>query len=144
MAEPKTKATAVTLDQFLAASVDPTRHACCRAIASMMQGATGEAPVMWGAIVGFGRYKYTYASGREGEWPVVAFSPRKNDFTLYIMPGFERYETLLGKLGKHKTGKSCLYIKRLGDVDASVLRAIIDDSVKAMAAKRVKVTNRGA
>ena len=92
---------------------------------------------MWGAIVGFGRYKYGYASGREAEWPVVGFSPRKTDLTLYIMPGFDRYSALLDKLGKHKTGKSCLYIKRLADVDVKALQAIIDASVKAMEAKRV-------
>ena len=136
MAEPKTRATTVSLDEFLANSVDPTRHEDCRTVAAMMQRSTGEPPVMWGAIVGFGRYKYGYASGREAEWPVVGFSPRKTDLTLYIMPGFDRYEALLGKLGKHKTGKSCLYIKRLADVDVNALQAIIDASVKAMAPKR--------
>lgn len=136
MAEPKTKATTVSLDEFLANSVDPTRHEDCRTIAAMMQRATGEPAVMWGAIVGFGRYKYSYANGREAEWPVVGFSPRKTDLTLYIMPGFDRYEALLGKLGKHKTGKSCLYIKRLADIDVNALQAIIDASVKAMAPKR--------
>lgn len=137
MAEAKTQATTVPFDEFLAKSVDPARHEDCRAISAMMQRATGEAPVMWGAIVGFGRYSYTYASGRTGEWPAVGFAARKNDLTLYIMPGFERYDALLGKLGKHKTGKSCLYVKRLADVDVKVLQAIIESSVKAMAAKRL-------
>ena len=138
MTEAKTKATTVTFDQFLATSVDPTRHGDCRALAAMMQAATGEVPVMWGAIVGFGRYRYQYESGREGEWPVVGFAPRKTDLTLYIVPGFDRFDALLGKLGKHKTGKVCLYIKRLADIDVKVLSAIIDDSVRAMAAKRVR------
>jgi hypothetical protein len=109
MAEPQTKATAVSFDEFLAASVDPARHDDCRTVAAMMKKATGEEAVMWGAsIVGFGRYKYKYESGREGEWPIVGFSPRKTDLTVYIMPGLERYEALLKKLGKHKTGKSCV------------------------------------
>ena len=138
MTEAKTKATTVTFDEFLATSVDPTRHDDCRALAAMMQAATGETPVMWGAIVGFGRYRYQYESGREGEWPIIAFAPRKTDLTLYIVPGFDRFDALLGKLGKHKTGKVCLYIKRLADIDVKVLSAIIDGSVRAMAAKRVR------
>lgn len=137
MAEPKTRPTTLRFDDFLAKSVDPARHDDCRAIASMMQQATGEDPVMWGAIVGFGRYTYTYESGREGQWPLVAFSPRKTDLTLYIMPGFDRYPALLSQLGKHKTGKSCLYIKRLADVDVNVLAALVVESVKAMANQRV-------
>ena len=138
MAEAKTQPTAVTLDEFLATSVDLARHADCRAIAAMMQAATGEAPVMWGKIVGFGRYAYQYESGRTGDWPVVGFAPRKTDLTLYIMPGFDRLDALLAKLGKHKTGKACLYIKRLEDVDVRVLKTIIDGSVKAMARKRMR------
>lgn len=138
MAEAKTQPTAVTLDEFLTTSVDPTRHADCRAIAAMMQDATGEPSVMWGAIVGFGRYRYQYESGREGEWPVVAFAARKTDLTLYIVPGFDDFDALLGKLGKHKTSKACLYIKQLADVDVKVLKAIIDGSVKAMASKRIR------
>ena len=137
MTEAKTKATTVTFDEFLATSVDPTRHDDCRALAAMMQAATGEAPVMWGAIIGFGRYRYQYESGREGEWPIVAFAARKTDLTLYIVPGFDHFDALLGKLGKHKTGKVCLYIKRLADIDAAVLETIIIASVKAMESKRV-------
>jgi hypothetical protein len=142
MAEAKTQPTAVTLDEFLTKSVDPARHADCRAIATMMQAATGEPPVMWGNIVGFGRYSYQYASGRTGEWPLVGFAPRKTDLTLYIMPGFDRLDALLATLGKHKTGKACLYIKRLADVDAKVLKTIIDGSVKAMATKRIAPQQR--
>ncbi len=87
-----------------------------------MQAATGAAPRMWGdAIVGFDHYRYKYATGRTGEWPIVAFSPRKQNLTLYIMAGFDLYDDLLGKLGKHSTGKSCLYVKRLSDLDMAVL-----------------------
>jgi hypothetical protein len=92
---------------------------------------------MWGgAIVGFGTYHYVYASGHGGDWPVVAFSPRKNDLTVYLMPGFEQHASLLQRLGRHKTGKSCLYLKRLADVDVDVLRQLIDASVAAMAPQR--------
>ncbi len=138
MAEAKTKPTSVSLEAFLASAVDPSRHADCHAVAAMMMKATGEKATMWGtSIVGFGRYMMRYADGRESEWPIVGFSPRKKDLTIYIMPGFERYESLLAKLGKHKTAKVCLYIKKLADVDVDVLNQIIVDSVNAMSAKRV-------
>lgn len=137
MAAAKTQPTAASFDEFLAASVALPRHDDCRAIAAMMQAATGEAPVMWGKIVGFGRYEYQYESGRTGQWPVVAFAPRKTDLTLYIMPGFDRIEAQLAKLGKHKIGKSCLYIKQLADVDTRVLQTIIEGSVKAMAPQQL-------
>ena len=88
-------------------------------------------------FVGFGRYKYRYASGREGEWPIIGFSPRKTDLTLYIMRGFEGDESLLAKLGKHKTGKGCLYIKRLDDVEIPVLKKLISKSVAKMASNRI-------
>lgn len=88
---------------------------------------------MWGeSIVGFGSYHYKYSSGREGDWPLVGFSPRKKNLTLYIMSGFERYELLLDNLGKFKTGKSCLYINKLKDVDIKILRDLILESVKYM------------
>jgi hypothetical protein len=88
---------------------------------------------MWGpSIVGFGSYHYVYASGREGDWPLTGFSPRKQDLTLYIMAGFDRYEALMAKLGKCRTGKSCLYIKRLADVDLRVLKQLVSESVKYM------------
>jgi hypothetical protein len=99
----------------------------------MMREATGNRAAMWGdSIVGFGKYAYTYASGRSGEWPITGFSPRKRELTLYIMPGFSKYERLMKKLGKHRTGKSCLYIKRLSDVDEGVLEELIRESVKRM------------
>ena len=88
---------------------------------------------MWGdSIIGFGSYRYKYASGREGEWCLTAFSPRKQNLTIYIMTGFDKYDGLMKKLGKHKTGKSCLYIKKLDDIDTEVLKELITQSVEAM------------
>lgn len=140
MSEPKTRPTDESVPAFLERIGEEARRQDCLAITEMMREATGAAPVMWGAsIVGFGRYRYQYESGRVGEWPVVGFSPRKNDLTLYIMPGFAEYEELLGRLGKCKTGKSCLYIKRLSDVDPEALRELIAASVREMADRRVDV-----
>ncbi len=140
MAEAKTQPTQASVAAFLAAIPDAERRKDCRLVAKLMQEATGAKPVLWGtSIVGFGTYRYKYASGREGDWPVTAFSPRKNDLTLYIMPGFEDDAGLLARLGKHKTGKSCLYLKRLSDVDLAVLQVIIEKSVAAMAKQRVDV-----
>lgn len=91
---------------------------------------------MWGpSIIGFGVYHYKYASGREGDWPIAAFSPRKGNLTLYIMPGFERYKELMNKLGKFKTGKCCLYIKKLEDVNMSVLKDLVKSSAEEMKKK---------
>jgi hypothetical protein len=138
MAELKTKPTQVDVLDFLGKLSDDQRRNDCLVVLELMKAATGADPLMWGAsIVGFGRYQYRYESGRTGEWPVIGFSPRKNDLTLYIMPGFDRYESLLARLGKHKTGKSCLYLKRLSDVDLVVLKELIEESVKAMAPSRV-------
>ena len=96
----------------------------------MMQRITGAAPVMWGpSIVGFGAYRQTYANGRVLEWPVAAFSPRKQDLTLYITPEFDQYAGLMARLGKYRTGKTCLYLKRLSDVDLSVLEELVAESV---------------
>ena len=139
MAELKTKPTTQTAEDFLKLIVDEQRRADCFQVLEWMQQATGCAPLMWGtSIIGFGKYRYRYESGREGEWMVIGFSPRKNDLTLYIMPGFEKYDDLLQKLGKFKTGKSCLYLKRLSDVDEKVLKQLITASVKAMKGKRVQ------
>jgi Domain of unknown function (DU1801) len=135
---PKTVPTKASVKAFIAAVDDPARRADCQALVKMMEKATGEKAVMWGeAIVGFGTYRYQYASGTTGDWPVVAFSPRKNDLTVYLMPGFEAQATLLARLGKHKTGKVCLYLKRLADIDLAVLQALIDQSVAAMAPTRI-------
>ncbi|HLT38067.1 MAG TPA: DUF1801 domain-containing protein, partial [Enhygromyxa sp.] len=111
MAEPKTKPTQASVEQFLASIAEPDRRSDAETIAGIMARATRSPGKMWGpSIVGFGDYHYVYESGREGDWFLVGFSPRKRDFTLYIMPGFDAYAELLAQLGKHKTGKSCLYI----------------------------------
>ena len=139
MAEAKTQPTGESVAAFLDRVPDEERRADCHTLVKLMRAATGEDPVMWGtSIVGFGRYRYTYASGREGEWPIVGFAPRKNDLTLYIMPGFEPFAALMEKLGRHKTGKSCLYVKRLADVDGKVLAQLLGASVKRMASQRVR------
>lgn len=139
MAEPKTKPTADSVSAFIDKIADETRRADCRTVIDIMKGVTKEEPVMWGAsIVGFGRYRYESRGGREAEWPLTGFSPRKGDLTLYIMGGFESSSDLMQRLGKHKTAKSCLYIKKLADVDLKVLKELVKKSVKQMADKRVK------
>ena len=118
---------------FLAAVPDTRRRADAEAVLRMMRAATGCEPVLWGpSIVGFDRYRYRYDSGREGEMPIVGFSPRAQALVLYLLPGFDDYDMLLGKLGKHATGKSCLYLKTLADVDMGVLDALVRASVAEM------------
>ena len=137
-AELKTKETASSVDAFIAKQ--PAEIAAdCRTIMALMKKATGEEPKLWGpSIVGYGRYAYKYDTGREGEWMITGFSPRKANLTLYIMMGFEEEAALMQKLGKHTTGKSCLYIKKLADVDLKVLESLINKGVKAMAKQRIK------
>jgi hypothetical protein len=131
MAEPKTKPTNQSVKEFLNEIPEPERRADCFAVAKMMEEITGEKPTMWGpSIVGFGTHHYKYASGREGDWPIAAFAPRKRDLTVYLMVGFEKNAELMEKLGKHSTGKSCLYIKRLSDIDVPTLRKLIKESAK--------------
>lgn len=133
MAELKTKPTNASVEKFLNQVTDETRRNDCLKVAKMMEEITGEKPKMWGpSIVGFGTYHYKYASGREGDWPIAAFSPRKQDLTLYLLPGFTKQEDLMKQLGKHSTGKSCLYIKRLSDVHVPTLKKLIRESVKRM------------
>ena len=133
MAGLKTKATAASVTEFLNAVEDRGQRADCRAIAKMMREATGKRAKMWGAsMVGYGSYHYKYASGREGDYFLTGFSPRKQATTVYIMPGFSGYDALMKKLGKYKTGRSCLYIKRLDDVDSDVLQELITRSVADM------------
>ena len=133
MAELKTKENDQSVDAFLATVEEPRKREDCYTLIKLMQAATGAAPRMWGDnIVGFDHYRYTYATGRTGEWPIVAFSPRKQNLTLYIMAGFDLYDDLLSKLGKHTTGKSCLYVKRLSDLDMTVLETLIEASVAHM------------
>ena len=130
MSKMKTTPTQASVDAFIEAVEDEQKRADSRAIATMMSAATGAPAQMWGtSIVGFGRYHYRYASGREGDFMIAGFSPRKRALTLYIMAGFSEYDALLALLGKHTIGKSCLYIKRLADVDQAVLREIVERSV---------------
>ena len=129
MAELKTKKTKVSVATFLK-GVDEARRADCEALVTIMKQATKAEPVMWGpSIIGFGDMRYKGASG-EMDWFITGFSPRKRDLTLYLMSGAHRYPELLAKLGRHSTGKSCLYIKRLADVDMAVLKELVTTSVK--------------
>lgn len=136
MSENKTKPTKASVPAFIDALADKNKSADAKALVKLMQRATGEKPRMWGpTIVGFGSYHYTYESGREGDMPLAGFSPRKAAIVLYIMTGFSGSEGLLAKLGKHTTGKVCLYVKRLSDVDQSVLEELVVKSVAAMRAR---------
>jgi len=122
----KTIPTSKSVADFLDAVRNDQKRADSHVLLELMKKITGEPPVMWGAsIVGFGQYHYKYDSGREGKMLLTGFSPRKQNLTLYIMAGFSRYESLLNKLGKHSTGKSCLYIKKLADINMDVLNYII-------------------
>ena len=129
MAGVKTQPTGQSVTRFLDAISDPKKRADADALLKLMGRVTGKQAKMWGAsIVGFGSYQ----TDAGGEWPLTGFSPRSQNFSIYIMPGFSKYGSLLSKLGKHKTGKSCLYVKRLEDVDTTVLGELIDRSVKQM------------
>lgn len=126
MGENKTKPTDVKVEDFLNKVEHPIRKKDGFELLKIMKDITGEKPVMWGpSIVGFGSYHYKYASGREGDMPKAGFSPRKSKLTVYIMLGFDEHKDLLEKLGKHKTGISCLYINKLDDIDIEVLKEII-------------------
>ncbi len=130
MAELKTKPTKQSVKDFVDAIKDEQQKKDCRTVSRIMKRSTKANPKLWGpGIVGFGSYHYKYASGREGDWFLVGFAPRKQNLTLYIMSGFKKYSALLKKLGKHKIGVSCLYVKRLDDVDMDVLTELIEDSV---------------
>ncbi|MEP7314032.1 MAG: DUF1801 domain-containing protein [Pseudomonadota bacterium] len=132
MAEPKTRPTKESVADFLDRIPDAQRRADCYAVAAMMRAATAAEAVMWGhAIVGFGSRAIRYADGRELAWPVIAFSPRKSDLTLYLASEFPTREALLAKLGKHKQGKSCVYLKKLADIDQKILVRLIKASLKS-------------
>lgn len=132
--QPKTRPTTASVADFINAVPDPTRQADAREVGLMLQTATGEPPVIWGSnIVGFGAYQ-----SPTGAWPVIAFSPRKAELVVYVMPGFSRYGELLSRLGKVRTGASCLYIKRLSDVDTAVLHELVQAAVAAMEPKRIR------
>jgi len=134
-ADLKTKENEGSVEAFLA-KADRGRREDCFALLKLMQRATGEPPRMWGAsIVGFGRYHYHYESGREGDFFLTGFSPRKQNLTIYIMPGFETHAVKVKNLGMFTTGKSCLYVKRLSDIDLKVLEGIVKDSVDSMRKK---------
>ena len=128
----KTQPTSADVDAFLDAIPDEQRRADARALCALMGEVTGEPAVLWGtSIVGFGSYHYRYESGHEGTSALAAFAPRKTALVLYLVGGFEdRHGRLLAKLGPHKTGKGCLYLKRLGDVDLDVLRELVERSVR--------------
>ena len=135
MAANKTRPASGSVSAFTAAIGDPRMRADARKVAAMMRRATGKRARMWGpSMVGYGSYHYRYESGREGDFMITGFSPRKQALTVYIMPGFSRFAKLMSKLGKYKTGKSCLYIKRLDDVDETVLEELIRESVDYMRA----------
>jgi Domain of unknown function (DU1801) len=133
MAEIKTKLNDASVDDFLNAIKDEQVRKDCWTIVEIMHEATKAKPQMWGAsIVGFGSYHYKYASGREGDWMLTAFSPRKQNITLYIYADFEGRDELMAQLGKHSCGKACIYIKRLSDVHLPTLKKLIKGSVKHM------------
>jgi hypothetical protein len=135
MAQLKTQPNDRSVEDFLNSVENDTKRQDSFTILEMMKEATDEEPIMWGdSIIGFGTYRYKYANGKEAEWFLTGFSPRVQNLTLYIMDGFEEYDNLLGKLGKHSTGKSCLYVKRLDNVDTDVLKEMNEKSVAHMQA----------
>ena len=139
MAANKTQASSADVEAFLSSIADTARQTDCRELANLMQQITGEAPVLWGAaMVGFGRYRYQYDSGRSGEWFILGFTPRKTDLTLYLMSGFAAEPELMASLGTYKTGKSCLYVKKLADINRPALKTLLERSVVAMAAQRLR------
>jgi hypothetical protein len=135
MAQLKTTPNDQSVNAFLDGIQDETKRRDSYTLLALMAQVTGQKPLMWGdSIVGFGRYHYHYASGREGNWFLTGFYPRAQNLTLYIMSGFSGFDDLMSKLGKHTTGKSCLYLKRLADIDLDVLSELIKQSVDHMAA----------
>jgi hypothetical protein len=137
MAELKTKKNEASVAEFLNAIRDETRRQDCFTVLELMKKATKAEPKMWGSsIVGFGEYHYQYESGRAGDWFQMGFSPRKQTLTLYLMSGLEAHRELLAKLGKHKTGKGCLYINHLADIEIKVLKEMIGQTVKTLKTKK--------
>ena len=131
MPEPKTRPTTASVAGFIKRQPDEQTRADCRTLVALMKQVTGEKAVMWGpSIIGFGTWRLVYANGRSADWPVAGFSPRKKDLTIYLMGVFERHPELMKKLGKHSTGKVCLYIRRLADVDMKVLKQLVVASVR--------------
>jgi hypothetical protein len=133
MASNKTQPTRQKVSEFIAGIEDQRKRADCRELMKLMREVTGNRATMWGAaIVGFGKYHYKYASGREGDFFLTGFSPRKQALSIYIISGFKAHDGLMKKLGKFKTGKSCLYVKTLDDIDRAVLRELVEKSVAYM------------
>jgi len=133
MADVKTRPTRASVTTFLKGVSDEDQRRDALALLGLMKRITRAQPRMWGpSIVGFGSYHYRYASGREGDWPLTGFSPRRRELTVYIMAGFDRFPDLMARLGRYRTGKSCLYIRRLADVDLAVLRDLVAASVAHM------------
>lgn len=137
MAELKTKPSKASIEKFLNSIKDDKKRSYSYTILELMKNITKEEPIMWGpSIIGFGSYHYKYESGREGDWFLTGFSPRKENLTLYIISGFKRYDDIMRNLGKFKTSSSCLYINKLEDVDLKVLKQLIAESVKYMKQKK--------
>jgi len=135
MAQLKTQPNEKNVEDFLNTVENESKREDSFTILELMKQITGSEPIMWGdSIIGFGTYHYKYASGREADWFLTGFSPRVQNLTLYIMSGFDEYDDLLGKLGKHSTGKSCLYVKRLENIDLDVLKELVEKSVAHMKA----------
>lgn len=136
MAQNKTQPTAQQVASFLAAVEHPTRASDAIALDLIFQEVTGWQPQMWGpSIIGYGSYHYTYESGRSGDFLATGFSPRKANLSIYIMPGYANFSAILSRLGKHKTGKSCLYINKLADIDLEVLRELVRAGLKDLSGK---------
>lgn len=139
MYKQKTQADTGDVDEFLAAVPDPAKRADSYALIALMQQVSGEPPVLWGSMIGFGRYHYKYPTGHEGDAFLIGFAPRKAEFSLYLMGCYfpeetERRDALLARLGKHRMGKACLYIKRLSDIDMAVVRELSEISVRVLRA----------
>ncbi|MGD1890771.1 MAG: DUF1801 domain-containing protein [Cyclobacteriaceae bacterium] len=133
MATLKTQPYNRNISEFLSKVENPQKREDCFTLLDLMKEETGEEPQYWHSnMVGFGQYHYKYASGLEGDWFLTGFSPRKQNLTIYIMSGFERYEELMEQLGRYKTGKSCLYVKRLSDIDLDILKELVRESVSYM------------
>ncbi len=132
MAENKTKPSRASVQGYIAKIKDPGRRMDCERLVRMMRKVTGERPVMWATMIGFGKVHYRYPSGHEGDCFMVGLAARKPDLVLYVLDGSERQSKMLGKLGRHKRGKSCLYIRRLADVDVKVVERLVADSVRRM------------
>jgi len=136
VAEPKTRRESTDVSAYVASLPDEGRRQDAGTLIALLRRITGHPPAMWGtSMVGFGSCHYRYDSGWEGDWFLVGFAPRQKNLTLYIMDGFTEYEGLLERLGKHSTGKSCLYIKRLSDIDMSVLEELVRRSVNQAASR---------